>query len=230
MYSTEFGSISTISSINIYAIPGNLGYYFIGDLTRYSTICKYLQGQSSSKCQTIYSISSSGFSSIILSSNQFYVSGELYSDNKKLILAKITYGSSSFDWGVSIQSSSGKNASSAFQGVVLSSDKSKLYIVFPFGSFTYTDASGLNVDQIVYFITLSASTGSSIGTSYKLSSGASMTYGAVLAGDYLVSPFYSYSSKLLSFFIIYNTATSVFSFKYFNGFLCFPTFSSVTNK
>ena len=67
-------------------------------------------------------------------------------------MAKITYGSSSFDWGVSIQSSSGKNASSAFQGVVLSSDKSKLYIVFPFGSFTYTDASGLNVDQIVYFI------------------------------------------------------------------------------
>ena len=200
-------------------MSGNLGYYFIGDLTSYSTICKYLQGQSSSKCQTINLISSSGFSSVSLSSNQFYVSGKLYSDKNKITMAKITYGSSSFDWGISIQSSANKSSSNGFQGVVLSSDKSKLYIVFPFGSITFTEAYTLNVDQTVYFITLSASTGSSIGTSYKLNSGASMTYGAVLAGDYLVAPFFSYSSKNLSFLILYNTATSVFSFKYINGFL-----------
>ena len=234
LYSSNLGSGYSAFFSSMYAIPDNSGYYIIGAPgSSYSQICRYLHGQSSIQCQTITSISSLIFSSLRLSSDRFYISGWAYDKGSYYTMMDVTFGSSQINWGASMKSVSNKSFTPWFNGATLSSDKSKIYVIIPFGKVSYTSNNSNSTyafDLNLYFVTLSATTGSVIGSVYKTDNGGYFVYGAAMSGDYVVSPFYSYSSSFSSFLMFFNTATSSFTFKLFSGFLYFPVYHPIADK
>ena len=145
----------------------------------------------------------------------------------------ITFGSSQINWGVSMKSVSNSSFTPWFHGAALSSDKSKIYVIFPFGkvSSTSNNSNSTNTfDLNLYFVTLSATTGSVLGSIYKTDNGGYFVNGAAMSGDYVVAPFYSYSSYMSSFLMFFNTATSSFSFKLFSGALYYPIYHPIADK
>ena len=218
----------------MYAIPDNSGYYIIGAPGySYSQICRYLHGQSTIQCQTITSLSSLIFSSVRLSSDRFYISGWAYDRSSYYTMMDVTFGSSQINWGASMKSVSNNSFTPYINGAVLSSDKSKIYVVTPFGKVSGTSNNSnytFTFDLNIYFVTLSATTGSVVGSIYKTDNGGYFVYGAAMSGDYVVAPFYSYSSTLSSYLMFFNTATSSFSFKLFFGAMYFPVYHPIADK
>ena len=51
-----------------------------------------------------------------------------------------------------------------------------------------------------------------------------------MVGDYVVAPFYSYSSIAATFVMFFNTVSSSFSFKLFSGGLYFPVYHQIADK
>ena len=233
-YSSNLGSGYSSVDSTMYVISDNSGYYIIGAPgNSYSQICRYLHGQSSIKCQTITSISSSIFSSLRLSSDRFYICGWAYDKSSYYTMMDVTFGSSQINWGASMKSVSNNSFTPYTNGAVLSSDKSKIYVLTPFGkvsssknnsNYTYT------LDSNIYFLTLSATSGSVVGSIYMTDNGGYYVYGATLSGGYVVAPFISLYSTFTSFLMFFNTATSSFSFKFFLGLMYFPVHHPITDK
>ena len=67
----------------------------------------------------------------------------------------VTFGSSQINWGVSIKSLSSGSFTSVVSGAALSTDKSKIYVILPFGKVSSTNNSTnntYNLDLNLYFI------------------------------------------------------------------------------
>ena len=145
----------------------------------------------------------------------------------------VTFGSSQINWGASIKSLSSSSFTSVLHGSALSSDKSKIYVILPFGKASGTNSNTnytYTLDLNLYFITLSTTTGSVAGTIYMTNSGAYYVNKAILIGDYVVASFGIYLSVNSTFLMFFNTATSSFSFKLVNVGLSFSVYHPIANK
>ena len=232
-YSSNLGSGIQVFISAIYAIPDNSGYYIVGPPGTSYKICRYLHGQSSIKCQTIPSISSFILSILRISSDRFFLTGWNSGDGFYCTMTDLTFGSSQINWGVSMKRLSNYSYCPLFNGAALSSDKSKIYVLLPFGKVSITSNSTNTTyayDLNLYFVTLSAATGSVVGSIYLTDNGGYSVHGAAMSGDYVVAPFNSLFSFGSTFLMFYNTATSTFSFKAFSGNLYFPNYHQIADK
>ena len=134
----------------------------------------YTFSSSSAKCQKINSINT-GFGHLMISNSQFFVLGADSAAPYNLHMYKITFLSTSVDWANQIACSSGTWLVDLSESV-LSSDGSKIYSFFIFGSTKY-----------LYFAGLSVSDGSVATTRYKSSVSLSNERGLALNGDYIVN-------------------------------------------
>ena len=67
----------------------------------------------------------------------------------------VTFGSSQINWGSSMKSVSNKSFTPWFNGATLSSDKSKIYVIIPFGKVSYTSNNSNSTyafDLNLYFV------------------------------------------------------------------------------
>ena len=86
---------------------------------------------------------------------------------------------------------------------LMSSDNSKIYSFFNFGSSTY-----------LYFVTLKSTDGSSIGNRYKSNTAWSNIWGSTQNGDYiLITALWTSNQRL----ILVNTVTFNFQYRDFSG-------------
>ena len=197
----------------MYAIPDNSGYYFLGSFSaKYLNLCRYLHGQSSIQCQTITNFDNGVFSTFRISSDRFYFSGFSYNNISYYTMIDITFGTSQINWGVSMKCLSCNEFLPKFHGAALSSDKSKIYVIIPLGKVTQTisstNSSTLTLDLDLYFVTLSETTGSVVGSIYMTNNGGYYVLGATVSGDYVVAPFLAATSGASTFLMLFNTATS----------------------
>ena len=116
-----------------------------------------MHNQSIIQCQKIMNISFSIFSTIRASSDRFYLTGYGIDSSAYYTMMDITFGSSQINWGVSMKSLSNISFTSYINGAALSTDKSKVYVIIPFGKLSGTNKnsnSTYTIDLNLYFIIL----------------------------------------------------------------------------
>ena len=136
-------------------------------------IQSYVFSSASCQWQSITNIEI-GFGHLMISDSQFFVLGVSPSAPYDLHMYKLTFSKTSVDWADKIACASGTWTSS-FSESVLSADGLSIYSFINFGSSRY-----------LYFVSLSVSTGSVIGTRYKSSVTTNYVWGSALNGDYLI--------------------------------------------
>ena len=110
----------------------------------------------------------------MISDTQFFVLGAGPSVPYDLHMYKLTFSKTSVDWADKLACASGTWTSS-FSESVLSEDGLSIHSFINFGS-----------SQYLYFVSLSVSTGSIVGTRYKSSVTIAFVWGSALNGDYLI--------------------------------------------
>ena len=191
--------------ILIHLLSDNLGYYITGaDSSGIANIWKYIFSILSTwQWQQINSFNNYAFGQLKISDTQFFFLSDDPSTHS-LHFYKFTFSSTSPDWADKLAWSSGAWTSSTSESL-LSSDKSKIYSLFIYGSTKY-----------LYFTTISVSDGSIVSSRYKSSSSISAIYNSALNNNFIVATMYSISSSIL----ILDLTSSTFTFKLFaNGFL-----------
>ena len=134
--------------------------------------------------------------------SQFFILG-LDQSTPNLHMYKITFGNTNADWANSITCSSGTWTLSQSESL-LSTDKSKIYSFFTYGSNLY-----------LYFVTLLVSDGSVIGSRFKSSITCSNVFGSALNENYIFAAVECSSYYLLSFSI----SSLTFTMNTFSGYL-----------
>ena len=110
----------------------------------------------------------------MISDTQFFVLGAGSSTPYDLHMYKLTFSKTSVDWADKLACVSGTWISS-FSESILSADGLTIYTFINFGS-----------SQYLYFVSLSVSTGSVVGTRYKSDMIIGYVWGSALNGDYLI--------------------------------------------
>ena len=137
------------------------------------SIQSYVFSSASCQWQTITNIKI-GFSHLMISDTQFFVVGAGPSAPYDLHMYKLTFSNTSVDWADKIACASGTWTSS-FSESILSADGLSIYTFINFG-----------LNRYLYFVTLSVSTGSVVGTRYKSNVTTNYVWGSALNGDYLL--------------------------------------------
>ena len=135
----------------------------------------------------------------MISNGQFFVLGAAPFSPKHLNMYKITFSLTSVSWANQIVCTG--TWSSAESESRLSSDGSKIYSFFLFGSTKY-----------LYFVGLSVADGSVATTRYKSSASVYRVYGSALNGDYAIA-----TTFLPNSVVIYSISSSTFTIKAFFG-------------
>lgn len=135
----------------------------------------------------------------MLSQTQFFFLGHNPS-TYALQMYKMTFSSNSVDWANKISWSFGSWTSYLSESL-LSNDGSTIYIFFTYGSSRY-----------LYFISLSVSTGTAVGSRYKSSTIITSVNSAALNGNYLLA-----STSTEDSVIMYNLLSSSFTIKSFSS-------------
>ena len=181
-------------------LSDNSGYFFSGyDSGSIANICKYIFSSASCQWQSITNIKI-GYGHLMISDTQFFMVGAGPSTPYDLHMYKLTFLNTSVDWADKIACASGTWTSS-FSESVLSEDGLSIYSFINFGSSRY-----------LYFVSLSVSTGSVVGTRYKSSVTTNYVWGSALNGDYLIASVESPTSL-----VMYSLSTSTFTIKWFSG-------------
>ena len=136
-------------------------------------ILSYIFSSASCQWQSITNIKI-GYGHLMISDTQFFMVGAGPSTPYDLHMYKLTFLNTSVDWADKIACASGTWTSS-FSESVLSEDGLSIYSFINFGSSRY-----------LYFVSLSVSTGSVVGTRYKSSVTTNYVWGSALNGDYLI--------------------------------------------
>ena len=202
IYSTGINGVNTYD-IKTWPLADSSSYFVIGyDGSNTAKICKYTFSLSSAQCQTITNIKT-GFGQLMISNSQFFILGVTINSPFNLQMYKVTFLSSSADWAKQIACTSGP-WSAADSESLLSSDGSKIYSFFLFGSSSTT--------LYLYFCGLSVSDGSVATTRYKSSTTATNVFGSALNGDYVIATTWNPSSL-----VMYSISSSKFKIKFFYG-------------
>ena len=141
----------------------------------------------------------------MLSNSQFFILGATLASLASpynLQMYKITFSSTSVDWANQIVCPSLTWSASNSESI-LSSDRSKIYLFFIYGSPKY-----------LYFAGLSVSDGSVITSRYKSNAGVNYVQGSASNGDFLVASTSSPTSV-----VIYCISSSTFTIKSFSDYL-----------
>ena len=177
----------------------NAGYYIIGNRGNELNMWKYLFSSSTTiQWQIVSSISVTYNSYLMISDTQLFLMGSDPNSPGNLYFNKMTFTSTSANWSSRLVCPSGSwNSRSSLS--VLSTDILNIYSLF-------------NYEQTIYFTMISVSTGVLSGSSYTSNLSNGYVNGLTLNGNILVSVL----SFTDSYLMIYNTMTSVFSFKHFS--------------
>ena len=115
----------------------------------------------------------------------------------------MTFGANFVDWAKEMQYSGTLEISASSSESLLSIDNTKIYSFVCYGG-----------PKSLFFITFAQADGSVLGSRYTSSIGWEGVLGGVINGDFLaVTPLWDNGNNL----IIYNTITSEFKIKLFNG-------------
>ena len=96
------------------------------------------------------------------------------------LINNCTYGNSVADWSKSMTWPSGSWSTSYSETLIDSTDSTKIYTVFSYGSTSY-----------VYFLSMNVTNGDVIGSRYKSSISLISVYGFKQNGDYLLATIYN---------------------------------------
>ena len=136
-------------------------------------ILSYVFSSASCQWQSITNIKI-GFGHLMISDTQFFVVGAGPSSPYDLHMYKLTFSKTSVEWADKIAWASGTWTSNLSESI-LSADGLTIYTFINFGS-----------SQYLYFVSLSVSTGSVVGTRYKSNVTIAFVWGSALNGDYLI--------------------------------------------
>ena len=131
-----------------------------------------------------------------ITDTQYFMMNNDHSSPYNLFIYKITFGSTSVNWAKTMICPSG-SWTAGFWESILSSDSTKIYSLFTYGSSNY-----------FYFTTFANSDGSILSSRYKSSIAWGAVYSATLNGDYIIAPT-SCSSYTL---VVLNLSTFVFKY------------------
>ena len=188
-------------------LSDNSGYYVIQlytDLTPH--VLKYLF--SSPTTNQHYKINSMYYVSLgtlmISDTELFWITLTSASPHNPMLI-KLTFANTSADWAKQMSCSS-TSCSIWFSCSLLSTDKSKIYTLFP-----YNQSSNYNI----YISSFETSDGTIVGNRYQSTAWSSsyIVYGSVLSGDNIVATLY-WTAYYLA---IYNIPSDSFTFKSFSG-------------
>ena len=165
-----------------------------------SRIYKYTFAPAQLTYQTIAASYDYGHGSLMLSDTQLFV---ISTGPSALTISfnKITFGSNSAEWTGTLAWPTA-SWSIGLCETLLSSDNSKLYIFAPYGN-----------TMLMYFITISMTDGSQLGTWYKSNSYVNSIQGSAQYGNYIVVSINDAAYHLM----ILDVSQFIFSFKTFNG-------------
>ena len=193
----------SFNGIKIHTISSNLGYFIIGKDTTTSKIIiwKFLFNSSpNTECKRMLTIDQAAKGQLILSDSELFVLGYYPTFPYPLLMYKYTFGNTSLDWANQMTcSGSGwlwsNSASLLFNNQILT--------FFSYGSTLF-----------VYFVAVSASSGTVMSSRYRSSTSWSNVYGISQSGKYVVATVYWTPSQYL---VILNTDTFQFTSKQFSG-------------
>ena len=187
--------------IKLHLFSDNSGFIFIGKISDMA-IWKYLFSQTGiTSCQEITTLYTYGYGQLKLSNTQLFLTGADRNSPYNFHAFKITFGSSTSDWSKKILWPT-NNWRLYPSESLLSQDSSLIYSFFSYGDPSFW-----------YFVKFNASDGNVIGSKYKSNLGCPWLIGSAQNGYYLVASTFSTSAVLL----FYNTITSTFSWKDYNG-------------
>ena len=136
-------------------------------------IQSYIFSSASCQWQSITNIKI-GFGHLMISDTQLFILGAGPSTPYDLYMYKLTFSKTFVDWADKLACASGTWTSS-FSESILSADGLSIYSFINFGSSRY-----------LYFVSLSVSTGSVVGTRCKSNMTIGYVWGSALNGDYLI--------------------------------------------
>ena len=205
LYST--GISGSNRDIKTWPLADLSGYFVIGldSSTSIAKICKYTFSSSTAQCQTINNMRN-GYGHLMISNNQFFVLSITDESSKNLQMYKITFSLTSVNWANQIIWTSGA-WSTVYSESVLSSDGSKIYSFFIFGSSSTT--------KYLYFCGLSVSDGNVATTRYRSSIFVNQVWGSAVNGDYVVAT--SYFSSISVSLVMYSISSATFTIKFFSS-------------
>ena len=184
-------------------LSDNSGYFISSPHygTSHPHLCKYLFSATSAQWQEITSFSYYPYGELMINDNQLFVLGEDPSSPGPALFLKVTAGSTAVDWATKM-TWDGSGWTMDFSEWLLDSNNPYIYsLIGFFNSFTWNN----------YFLTLSVSNGSLVGSMYKSSSYLIRVYGSARIGNYL---FYVTSSFLV---MVDTTSTLSFNIKVFSS-------------
>ena len=202
---TSFYSIDSWGSIydvRLFLMSANQGFYVVTKDSSFGIfrIYKYTFTPAQLTYQTIATSYDYGHGSLMLSDTQLFVISTGPSP-ANISFNKITFGSISAEWTGTFAWPTA-SWSLGLCETLLSSDNSKLYIIAPYGN-----------TMLMYFISISMTDGSQLGTWYKSNSYVSSIQGSAQYGNYIVVSFYDGYYYLM----ILDVSQFIFSFKKFDG-------------
>ena len=154
----------------------------------------------SEQWQEISIISQSTYGQLYFNSNRFFFVGTeatVYT----LHMYLVTFGNTAVDWAKQMICPSGTWGTN-WSGSWLSSDSTKIYSMYIYGSTRY-----------LYFVTFNVADGAIVGNRYKSSISCVLQYLLVLNGNYLLAlPLWTQK-----FMLLYNINTNTFTMKQFSG-------------
>ena len=199
-------------AIQIHVLSDNSGYYVITKLTSSAkvNVWKYLfSSKLTSSCQEGSTLEGYSYTQLLLSDTQIFFIAEDTGSPFTIHMYKLTFGNTTPDWASKILCPYVIWVDP--RGVAkLSSDGSSLLIFFNYGAPIYS-----------FFITLDASTGSSIGTRYKSNYYCLFADGFATLGNYYV--FVTQCNSVYTL-VLYNMVSTAFTYK---DFLNSPNIYSV---
>ena len=192
-------------SVKIFTLSDSSGYFISGRNIALNSalVWRYIISASPlTSCQAISTFGTFAKDYYKISDSQLFLIGSEPSSPYSLLLYKYAFGNTFTDWVSKMSWQSGIWAVHTAE-TMISSDNLKIYSFYLYGS----------VNVYIYFVTLSVSDGSVLGSRYKSSIAWSNIYGSKINGDYLLVN----TNWVGQFITFVNTATSVIVNRAFAG-------------